>query len=135
MGEPDRIECRRLGGHRAFLGNRWIGAGKKGATRRRREHPRRPRDRGSYDLGTTLLDAALPGKLRQRGEALATSSNPTAWNAGSITWASKRPTDVAATGRNLAFFPPHVAYQPRRCPASPIGYIPYEFGSEVKKWT
>src|SRR5215467_7857770 len=25
--------------HRAFLGDRWIGAGKKGATRRHREHP------------------------------------------------------------------------------------------------
>src|SRR5215467_3228436 len=125
MGETDRIECHRLGGHRAFLGGRWIGAGKKDATRRRREHPRRRRNRGSYDLGTALLDAALPGKLRQRGEVLATSGNPTSWNAGSSTWTSKRSAHVAATGRNVA----------TSCRVSPINHaarqaqldVPMEF--------
>src|SRR5271166_424359 len=66
MGEPGRIECRRLGRRRASLGDRRIGGGKKGTPRRRREHPRRPRHRGSYDLGAALLDATLPGGLKEQ---------------------------------------------------------------------
>src|SRR5262245_32012909 len=100
MGEPDRIEFCRLGRHRAFVGDRWIGAGKKGATRRRREHLRRPRNRGSYNPGTALLDAALPGKLRQPGEALANQQHPDVLEPW-IDHVGVRPADVAATGWNV----------------------------------
>ena len=41
-------------------GNRPIGRGKKSVARSRREHSRRPRHRGSRDLGAALLHTALP---------------------------------------------------------------------------
>jgi hypothetical protein len=53
-----------------------IGGGEEGAPRRRRKYPGRPRDRGSHDFGTTLLDAALPGGLKQQDASRSSRGTP-----------------------------------------------------------
>src|SRR5271166_4156259 len=47
-------------------GDRLIGGGKEGTPRCRREHPRRPRHRGSHDRSAALLGAVLSRDLKQR---------------------------------------------------------------------
>src|SRR6516225_12483850 len=137
MGESRRIQRSGLGRCRAFLGNRRIAGGKNGTQGCRREHRRRPRDRGSHDLRAAVFIAALPGDLnQQRGDRSGLAMPDDQRDVidfpeqGVLFWDAVEPVEIIQTHVSLVLLAGDCAYKLKRA----IKFPPPDLSTVEQRW-